>query len=364
MRYVFTGGGTLGHTNPAISVAEKVREMDKEADILFIMRKNGKENTSVEKRNFKIAEIDSIGLVRGNILKNAKTFSTAVKSIFQCNKILNKFKPDVIFGTGGYVSFAPLFSGILKKTPTFIHESNSSPGLVTKIIAKMGATVLINLEATKTKLPTKTKVFTVGNPLLPEFDSITRSQARAQLKLKEETYILSFGGSGGSKIMNGIIYDAMADLSKNKKIRHTHVCGERYFEDAKARFPDWVLGGNATHISPRIDDMATHLRASDIVICRCGAMTISEIIRMGKAAILVPSPNVTDNHQYENGLYLKERSAAIMIEEKDLTKELLLEKIKLLAESRAERERLQENIKKLDVKDSAKKISVFLINAK
>ncbi len=364
MKYVFTGGGTLGHTNPAIAVAEKVREMDKEADILFVMRKGGRENESVAKRGFRLSEIDAIGLDRGTGIKSIKTLSTTTKGIFQCNKILKEFGPDVIFGTGGYVSFAPLFAGILRKIPTFIHESNSSPGLVTKIMAKMGTTVLINLETTKTKLPAKTKVFTVGNPILPEFNKITRTEARARLKLGEETYILSFGGSGGSKIMNEIIYDAMTDLSSNKKIRHTHVCGEKYFEDAKSRFPEWVRGSKSSHIYPRISDMATHLKAADIVICRCGAMTISEIIRMGKAAILIPSPNVTDNHQYENGLYLKERNAAIMIEEKDLTKELLLEKITLMAESRAERERLETNIKKLDVRDSAEKISIFLINAK
>ena len=365
MRYIFTGGGTLGHTNPAIAVGEKVREMDKEADILFVMRKGGKENESVTKRGFKLTEIDAAGLGRGDGLKNIKTLSSSATGFFQCNKILKEFKPDVIFGTGGYVSFAPLFAGILRKVPTFIHESNSVPGLVTKIMAKMGAAVLINLEATKEKLPNKTKVFTVGNPLLPEFDTISRSKARARLNLKnEETYILSFGGSGGSKIMNEIIYEVMTDLSSDKKIRHTHVCGERYFEDAKARFPEWVNGSKPQHIYSRINDMATHLKAADIVICRCGAMTISEIIRMGKAAILIPSPNVTDNQQYENGLYLKEKNAAIMIEEKDLIKELLLEKIKMLINSQTERARLQTNIKKLDVKDSAEKISIFLINAK
>ena len=364
MKYIFTGGGTLGHTNPAIAVAEKIREMDKNAEMLFVMRKEGKENLCVKNRGFEIAEIDAVGIERTKGLKNTKALLIAASGVLQCNKIFKRFKPDLVFGTGGYVSFAPLFTGIIRKIPTFIHESNSVPGLVTKIVAKMGATVLVNLESTKTKLPDKTKVFTVGNPLLPEFDTISRSEARRKLNIQDmETYILSFGGSGGSKIMNETIYRVMADLFQNKKIRYTHICGERYFEEAEKNFPEWIHNGKFT-IRPRINDMATHMKAADIVICRCGAMTISEIIKMGKAAILIPSPNVTDNHQYENGLYLKNRDAAILIEEKDLTKELLLEKIELLMQSPSTKRYLEENIKKIRVNDSAKKISTFLINAR
>ena len=185
MKYVFTGGGTLGHTNPAIAVAEKVRELDKSADILFIMRKNGNENKLVKERDFLVETIPACGLEKSG-KRIINTLSTTSKSIVKCFKIIQTFKPDVIFGTGGYVSFSPLLLGTIFKTPTFIHESNIIPGRVTKIISRLGGITLLNYDDTKERLPKSSHSIVVGNPLLSDFSHVSRITARLKLQLKKD----------------------------------------------------------------------------------------------------------------------------------------------------------------------------------
>ncbi len=361
MKYVFTGGGTLGHTNPAIAVAEKIREIDKNADILFILRENGKENDAVRNRNFTIKEIPACGF---NSNKAMKAITVNTRALVKCNKIIREFKPDVIFGTGGYVSFAPLLLGVILKIPTFIHESNIVPGRVTKIISRLGGTLLLNYEGTKDRLPYAKQSMIVGNPLLSDFSYIQRNEVREKLHLKNnEILVLSFGGSGGSKKLNDTIIEVMDKYSKNKKqIRHIHATGEKYFNDIANRHPEFAKGINGCQILPKIDNMAVYMQASDILICRCGATTLSEISATGRASILIPSPNVTDNHQFENGKYLSQRNAAILIEEKELCYENLMQKIDLLTNSKSLRKTIENNVKTLSKINSAEAISRIISN--
>lgn len=365
MKCIFTGGGTLGHTNPAIAVAEKIKKTQSDAEIVFVMREGGPENAEVLKRGFTVKEIPAKGLERGNIIDNMHTGAVALRAVFKCVSIIKKYKPDFVFGTGGYVAFAPLIAGLIKGIPTFVHESNSTPGLVTKISVKLGAIPLASTEAAEKHLASKKECRVVGTPLLSDFGTMTRDEARSRLKIdKDKIFIVSFGGSGGSEILNKIIMDLMNDRSKKRsQIIHLHATGEKYFSAAKEKYENLARGNGGQRIVPRIENMAVHMSAADIVICRCGAGTIAELSSVERAAILIPSPNVTDNHQYENGKRLADKGAAIMIKEKDLTKESLAEKILLLSQSERLRRRLEENVAALKKVDAADAVADILIKS-
>ena len=337
--------------------------MDENADVLFILRKNGSENTAVLQRNFNAVEIESKGLNRTR-LELIKTFGITIKSLLGSYKIIKNYKPDIILGTGGYVSFAPLIVSLILKIPTFVHESNITPGLVTKIISRCGGTVLLNFEVSKKQLPNAKKCITVGNPLLSDFSKITKKQARTKLKLSDnDRLIISFGGSGGSKKLNDVIIDVMDKYIKNQSnIRHIHATGEKYYRAIAEKYCHLTRDYGKLKIVPKIDDMALHMAAADIVICRCGATTLSELSATGKAAILIPSPNVTDNHQYKNGKFLSDNHAAVLIEESQLSQELLIEKINLILNSKIIKQTLETNIKKTKKQDSAKIISKIIMN--
>jgi UDP-N-acetylglucosamine--N-acetylmuramyl-(pentapeptide) pyrophosphoryl-undecaprenol N-acetylglucosamine transferase len=367
MRCIFTGGGTLGHTNPAIAVAEKVREIDNNAEIIFLMRQNGNENSSVLNRGFKIVEIPAIGLERNGIItKNIQTAITAIHGIIKCLRTIKSFKPDFIFGTGGYVSFAPMIAGIFTGIPTYVHESNSVPGLVTRLVVKLGAIPMVNIPETKSFLISKKECTVVGMPILSDFTKTSKWRAREILGIpKEKILIVSFAGSGGAEIINEVIMSNMAKRSNNcKNIIHIHATGSKYFIDAKIKHPILVSGLNGKKIVPKIENMAIHMCAADIIICRCGAATLAEITSLEKAAILIPSPNVTDNHQYKNGKLLSDKGAAIMIEENDLTEDVLSKEISSLVKSKETRKNLSSNIAKLKKNNSADTIARILLNTK
>lgn len=364
MRCIFTGGGTLGHTYPAIAVAEEIRKIDHNAEILFLMRKDGNENKHVLERGFELIEIPTEGFLRdGGILRAIKTGVTAAKGVSQCIKIISHINPDFIFGTGGYVSFAPLVAGLIKKVPTFIHESNSTPGLVTKLTVKLGAISLVSTEETKKRLNSKKECAIVGTPLLPDFGTISKSEAREKLGIEnDKIFILSFGGSGGSKTINDVILRLMRKRENHKSnIQHLHATGEKYFTDIKDKYKNLVCGENGQKIVPKIENMALYMSAADIIICRCGASTLSEIIEVGRSAILIPSPNVTDDHQYKNGKYLADKKAAVLIKEEDLTDGVLDEKISFLAGSESVRKIYEKNLSKLKKCNSANTIANILL---
>ncbi len=324
------------------------------------MREGGQENEAVQRRGFKVFEFPALGLKR-NVRDLFKFCIVTISSTVKCLRKIKEYRPDRIFGTGGYVSFAPAFSGLLLKIPTFIHESNMTPGIVTKVLARLGCRILLNVEETKKHLPKYAKTTTVGNPLLSDFN-ISRNIARQRLGISEnDIMIISFGGSGGAETMNNIIIQVMKNHSRKKRrIRHIHATGKKYFDEVSAHTPDLTSGINGCKLVPYIEDMPIKLRAADIVISRCGAMTLSEIAVCKVASILIPSPNVTDNHQYKNGAFLEKQSAAILIQEKDLSVEKLTLELTKLEESKHLRNKLGEQIFRTIKTDASECISAIL----
>ena len=361
MRLLLCGGGTAGHINPAIAVAEELIESQKDAKVLFVGREGGKENQLIEKAGFNLKTINIQGLKRKLTVKNFTVLRNAIKSVAEAKRIIRDFKPDVILGTGGYVCWPVIMAGKKLGIPTTIHESNVVPGLTTKLLSRITDMIFLNAEETKAYLSKKARTKTVGNPLRKDFRKISRSVARKKLKLQEnELLIVSFGGSIGAEKINEVILDVMKKYSsKQENITHIHAVGKRYY----SKIAEVKSGLKSCKILPYIDDMPLYLNAADIAICRSGSMTVSEICEVGVPSILIPSPNVTANHQLANAKRLEQANAAIVLEEKNLTSQSLINAINQLKSEKYARKNAANLLKSLSTQNSAKHIvsELFLI---
>ena len=356
MKIIITGGGTAGHVNPAVAIAEEIMKREPDSEILFIGRDGGKENRAVEKLGLKTELLKVKGFSRKLFGGNIKALTLALSAQKKSKKIIKEFSPDAVLGTGGYVSWPVLTAAKKLRIPTLIHESNAIPGLVTKILASKCSTVLLGYERALKKLPKSAKTLVVGNPLRNDFAVISRQNARKKLGIKEgEVFIVSFGGSGGASTLNEAMVKLMNDVSvKDKRVRHIHASGERFYSLLDER--NLKKGFRGCHILPYIEDMPTALMAADIAITRSGALTLSELSYAKVASILIPSPNVTANHQYENAKAISDSGGAILIEEsEDLYNKLKVE-LQGLIEDENKRRKLSEKIKNFASGDSAKKV--------
>ena len=363
MRLLLCGGGTAGHISPAIAIAEELKRSHPDSDILFVGRDGGSENDAILKRGHTLKTIKIEGLKRSLSIDNIRRVLKAFESKNKAEEIIRDFNPDVILGTGGYVCWPIISVGRKMKIPVAIHESNLSPGLTTKMLAGRCNRVFLNHAETKKQLKNGTHAVTVGNPLITDFGKLSRADSRKKLGIApSDFFILSFGGSIGSEQMNRTIIEVMNSFSsKDSKVRHLHATGKRYFKILKSQYIDREING--CKILPYIDNMPIALSAADLVICRCGAMTLSELSAVGVPAILIPSPNVSNNHQYKNARYLADSGAAEIIEEKHLTSEALEKAIIKLKNDKNERKTRAKNIKALATPDAAKRIinELFII---
>ena len=359
MNILFCGGGTAGHVTPALAIADEIKERHPNAAIMFVGRENGDENRMIEKSGYTLETVNVSGIKRSLSIDNVKNIFTAIEAIGKSKKIIQNFSPDAVVGTGGYVCWPVIKAAAKMKIPTVIHESNACPGLVTKLLAPKCDKVLLNFSVAKNELKRCKNVKTVGNPIRREFLTLTKSAARKKLGISQKSFlIVSFGGSGGSMKINDAVISLMSSHSaKNKHIIHVHGCGNKYHTELKKDYPQFFKGKDGCIITPYIDDMPTLIRAADAVISRCGAMTISELSAFGVASILIPSPNVTNNHQLKNAKLISERKAAIMIEEKDLSERTLLDAVRLIENNATLREGMCRRIRAFFVEDSEKIIA-------
>lgn len=364
MKLIFCGGGTAGHITPAIAIAEKVLQKIPEAEILFVGREGGDENQTVKKRGFELKTLKISGFERKICLKNLQNLHTAMAALKKAKKIIREFSADVVIGTGGYVCWPILKSAQRLGIPTVIHESNATPGLAAKLLSKKCDRVLLNLEGSESQFKRQDNIRIVGNPVRKEFLTTDRATARKRLGLSgKDFFIFSFGGSGGSRKLNDSVIELMESHStKNKNVRHIHACGRKYFNDIKKNSPHLTCGKAGCIIKPYVDEMALMMKAADVVIARAGAMTLAEIAASSTAAILIPSPNVTNNHQYKNAKHLHERGAAIMIEESELSERSLCDAVKRLENNIQLRNAMAESSNSFFIPDSVEKITNEILN--
>lgn len=364
MKIIFTGGGTMGHITPAVAIAEAIKDILPSSEILFVGRCGGSENEFIKKRGFKLITLDIEGISRKDILKNIKVLKKALKAQDDSKRIINDFKPDIVFGTGGYACWPMLSAAQKMKIPTAIHESNVTPGLSAKILGKKCQMIYLSSDKAKEHFGKRTQIMTVGTPVLKEFFRSSREKSRQHFGLKEDDiFILSFGGSGGAEKINEVITSVMKSHStKEKKVKHLHAVGKKYYE--KCEFNELKKGENGCKIIPYIDDMPLSLSAADIVVSRSGALSLAEISAVGVASILIPSPNVTGNHQFVNAIEYQEAGASIIFEEKNLTEEALIKCLFSLEIDKFDRKKRAKSAKAISKPNCANLIAKSLISFK
>ncbi len=371
MKILFACGGTAGHINPAIAVANYLKEKDPETEILFAGNPKGMEARIVPNAGYNFAPIKVLGIQRRlsfhNIKNNIKALWYLAGSSSRAKEIIDGFKPDIVMGTGGYVSGPVVRKAALMGYKTIAMENNAFPGVTTKLLAKYVDKILLDVEESKRFLPADKDYTVTGNPVRQEIFTTDRKEAREFYGIGDRICILSFGGSLGAQRLNEAVAELMAwHLGENKNFVHIHGSGSYY---GPSYYADMLKekGINAEKhknliLREYINDMPRCLAAADLVISRCGAITLAELKAAGRASVLIPSPNVAENHQYHNAMVLANHNAGIVIEEKDLTGEALCKAVKELTENPEKLQELSQNAKALAVTDANERIRKEIIS--
>ena len=339
MRILIAAGGTAGHINPALAIAGALKKEYPNAEIHFAGRRGGMEYALVTKAGYPFHAIEVNGIQRKltpqNIARNLAAVYHLALSIPRANAILRELSPALVIGTGGYVSGPVLRAAAKKGIKTAIHEQNAFPGVTNKLLAKNADVVFAAMPDAVEKLGAQQKTVVVGNPVRPEVFTANRVSARAALGVKQgQVVLLSFGGSLGAQAVNERIAPLAAWHSKERNFLHIHATGSIEKADFAALASKLGID-NSPHFRIReyIEDMPAMLAAADLVISRAGALTLAEIAAAGKASILIPSPNVAENHQYHNAMQLEKLGAAKVLEEKLLTPQTLIETVDALTKN-------------------------------
>ena len=335
MNLIFTCGGTAGHINPAIAVANFMREQDPDCRILFIGAEGHMEEKLVPQAGYELRCLPGSGLSRkknlAGLKQNVKVVKNVLGAVGACKKIMKDFKPDAVIGTGGYASFPALYAAQKMKIPTCVHESNAVPGVTTKMAARHADRVLVAVDESVGYYRNPRKVEVVGMPVRQEFLYMSKEEARKKLHLDERPLVVSAFGSLGAKVMN----ETMAEIFKMEKdagypFNHIHATGSfgwKWMPDLVKEKGVDLNEHRGIDMREYIYDMPTVMSAADVIISRAGASTCNEIGVSGTPDILIPSPNVTNNHQEKNAHVLADRDAAVLVLEKDCTPEKMYEEI-------------------------------------
>ncbi len=360
MKVLLAGGGSAGHINPAIAIANTIKVYDKDAKITFIATKKGMENRLVGAAGYPVYHIEMSGLRRSLSLSNIKTAYYYFTSPIKAKKLIKSFRPDVVIGTGGYLSWPLLHMAAKMGIPTAVHESNAIPGKAVKMLEKEVDRIYTNFPSTENYLKHTEKILRVGNPLICEPTLHKNMGLREKLGIPKnaQKIILSFGGSLGAARINEEILKFMCDYTmEHPEVFHVHATGKANYEDVISVAERYgITKAPNIKIFEYIYDMPLWEEAADLVICRAGAMTISEMALMKKACILIPSPNVTNNHQYENAKRLADAGAAILLEEKDMTAQSLAANIDEILTSARKKHALEEAVATFANPDAKKDI--------
>jgi UDP-N-acetylglucosamine--N-acetylmuramyl-(pentapeptide) pyrophosphoryl-undecaprenol N-acetylglucosamine transferase len=320
------------------------------------------EQRLVPQAGFEIKSITISGFKRSfspkNMLENVKTVKRTFSSSIEAKKIITEFKPDICIGTGGYVSGPVIRTAAKLGIPCVIHEQNAFPGVTNKMLAKSVKKVMLAVPDAKKYFDKSADFVITGNPVRGEILTADKEQARAELSLDARPVVLSFGGSLGARKINESVADLVARSGIDGKYQHIHAYGsygDWFPELVKEKGADIEKCPNLD-IRPYIDNMPTCMAAADLVICRAGAITLSEIQAMGKPAILIPSPNVAENHQYHNAMALVNKGAAEIIEESELTGELLMQKADQMLVDPENLKKISENSRNMAITDANERI--------
>ncbi|MDD6395037.1 MAG: undecaprenyldiphospho-muramoylpentapeptide beta-N-acetylglucosaminyltransferase [Firmicutes bacterium] len=362
MKVLMAGGGTAGHINPAIAIADTIRRKHPDAEIMFVGTVRGMESRLVPMAGFEFTSMPVAGFQRKltpeNIKRNIRALYYLAMSGSRAAKIIRDFQPDIAIGTGGYVSGPILRKAAQMGVPILIHEQNAFPGVTTKMLSRYAECVMLAVEDAKKRMDPKLKFVTTGNPVRAEILEYDKQTARRELGVDDRPLIVSFGGSLGAEMVNKSMLDLLERSARKRNYQHIHGYGQygKFVVTELLRRKVKLKKSKNIDVREYINDMPRVMAAADLVICRAGAMALSEIQALGKAAILIPSPNVAENHQYYNAMAMVDRDAAEIIEEKDLTPQKLTAMVDSLAGNRKKLEEMSANARKMAILDSRERI--------
>lgn len=346
MKVIISAGGTGGHIYPALAIIEKIKEKEPGSEFLYIGTHNRMEKDIIPTKGIPFKTIEIYGFNRKQLLKNVKTIKCFLKGINDCKKMIKEFDPDVVIGVGGYVTGPVIYAAKKLGYPTFIHEQNSVPGKANLFLSKYVDKIGVSFQTTAKHFPEHKTVFT-GNPCSESASKCTvLPKTNYGLSSNKKLVYIVMGSLGSSK-MNDILIKTM-NLFQNKDYEILFVTGKDSYEAvSKNKFPKNVF------VVPYIDNQIRMMRNADIMVTRCGASTLSEIIALKIPSILIPSPYVPDNHQYKNAMDFIKKDAAVLIEEKDLKGDILVRTIDTMIQDEKRLQAMKENLKKLEIPNSA-----------
>lgn len=361
MRFLIAGGGTGGHINPALAIADIIKKNFKDPVIAFVGTKNGMENRLVGKEGYEIYHVEARGFKRTLSLGNIPAAWYFLTSPSKAKRVIREFRPDIVIGTGGYVCYPPLKAAADMGIPTLVHESNAIPGLAVKLLQDKVDRILFNFAGSAELLHenNKGKAKVVGNPVRGSFGAYTRESARRALGIPDRysLVLLSYGGSRGAPAINDAALRIMREYIPNHpEVLHIHATGRENFDATKQAFDAAGLGKYENiEFCDYLYDMPIKLAAADLVISRAGAMTVTEMARMKKPCIMVPSPHVADDHQYKNAKLLYDAGAVRIAREDKATIKVvddIVGEVDALLSDPAARRELSRNIAAFDGKNA------------
>lgn len=353
MKIVISAGGTGGHIYPAVAIINKIKEEEPNSEILYIGTTDRMEKDLIPELGIMYEGINISGLKRKLTLENVKVLYKFLKARNKCKKIIKDFNPDIVIGTGGYVTGPVIWAAKKLGKKTFIHEQNSVIGLSNKYLTNYADKIGVSFESTMKFFP-KDKVRLTGNPCSEKAIKIKKAKKEDYGLDKNKKLVLIVMGSLGSKTVNDKIVSFLNEF-KDKDYEVLFITGNSYYENVKhLKVPKNVI------VKPFIYELPALMKVSDLIITRAGASTMSEILVLGLPAIFIPSPYVTNNHQYKNAMDLVNKQAGLILEESNLTKDNLINLIDKTLSNKEEYENIKSNLKKLGIKDSSSRIYEIL----
>lgn len=347
MRVIVTGGGTGGHIYPALAIADKIVERDPESKILYVGTPDSLEEKIVTKYGYDFKSVEVRGFQRRISIENFKRFFMAGKAIREAGRIIDDFKPDIVIGTGGYVSGPVVYAASRKKIKTIIHEQNAYPGITNRILSKRADRIFLGFDIARNAFRTSAQIRTVGNPVRSGiFKPNERLEAKKILGLDpEKSFILVSGGSGGSESINKT-FMALIPMLVEKEIGFIFSTGKRHYDKVMQECGSFVQP-NRYMIVDYIEDMSNYIAASDACVISAGAMTIAEINAVGRASVIIPKAYSTENHQEINAKNIQNNGAGYYIRETDLNAEKLSENIFKIVDDEELKKEMEKNSKDL-----------------
>ena len=361
MRILFTCGGTAGHINPALGVAGRVKELVPDAEILFVGAEGHMETELVPREGYELRTVRISGFQRSlkpeKLLANVRTVGRVVTAVRTAKRYIREFRPDVAVGTGGYVCYPVLKAASALGVPTLVHESNALPGLTTRLLEKRMDRILVGFEESRQYYKHPDKVQVTGTPVRVDFRGADRLRARRELGLDpEQPIVLAVFGSLGAEYMNAAMEGFIRRMGADGRFRLIYATGKQYYDAVRARLEAQGPLPACADVREYIYDMPMVMSAADVIVCRGGASTVSELTYLGKPAVIVPSPNVVNNHQENNARVLERAGAARMLLEGKFDGDGLYDSVTGLLYDGAALEKMHKASLEMGVRDATDRI--------